>query len=111
MVEHQTVRIRFEDIPLAKANVMAARLREEILDSSDDVSVTLEKDAPLNQDFGATLLLVLGTPAAIAIAKGIANYLSRDHATISIEADGKVVAEGISGGDAARIAEAFAGKK
>jgi hypothetical protein len=113
MLEHenQTVRIRFEGISLAEANVKAARLREEILNSSDDVSVMLEKDDPLNQDFGATLVLVLGTPAAIAVARGIASYLQRDHASITIEADGTVVAKGVSGDDAARIAEAVSRKK
>ncbi len=108
--EPNTYRIRFEGLSLAEANVKAARLRQDILDSTSDVSATVEKDDPLTQDFGATIVLVLGTPAILAVAKGIANYLARERGTISIDADGTVVATGISGDDAARIAEAF-GKK
>ena len=106
--ETQEFEIRFEDTSLIEAGKKAGKLRQELREISSDVSVSLKKDDPTTQDFGATLILVLGTPAVIAIAKGIASYLGRDRATISIYKDGKVVASGISGGDAARIAEAFA---
>jgi hypothetical protein len=102
-----TFKIRFQDLSVAEANVQAARLRQEILDISPDVRVEVEKEDPRTMDFGSTLVLVLGAPAIVAIAKGIANYLSRAHGRIIIEKDGTIIAEGISGGDVARIVEAL----
>lgn len=111
MNDKQTFTIRFEDVSLDEAGKKAVALRRDLLDVSPDIRVDIQKDDPSNQDFGATLILVLGTPAIIAIAKGIADYLSRDRGKITIEANGKVIAEGISGDDAARIAEAMSQKK
>src|SRR5690242_19169342 len=105
--ETQEFEIRFEQVSLSDAGTNAGKLRRELNEISPDISVSLKKDDPANQDFGATLILVLGTPAIIAIAKGIASYLARNRGTISISKDGKVIATGISGEDAARIAEAF----
>jgi hypothetical protein len=110
MKEFKTITIRFQDVSLDVASQKARALRMDLLDTSPGIKVDIKKDDPTNQDFGATLVVVLGTPAVLAIAKGIANYLSRDRAKITIEANGKVVvAEGISGDDAARIAEAISG--
>jgi len=106
-----TFKIRFQDLSVAEAGVQAARLRQEILDSSPDVRVELEKEDPNAQDFGSTLILVLGAPAIVAIAKGIANYLGRARGRIIIERDGRIIAEGISGEDAARIVEALSSHK
>jgi hypothetical protein len=111
MKETKTIKIRFEDVSLDVASQKARALRTDLLDVSPDVKLDIEKDDPTNQDFGATLVIVLGTPAVIAIANGIANYLSRDRAKITIETNGRVVAEGISGDDAARIAEAISRKE
>ena len=102
--------IRFENEELSVANKKARRLRSDLLDITPDVDVKIVKDDPTTQDFGATLVVILGTEAVIAIAKGIANYLSRDRGTITIEANGKVVATGISGKDAAEIAKHISSK-
>ena len=106
-----TFKIRFQELSLAEANVQSARLRQEILDSSPDVHVEIEREDPNTMDFGSTLVLVLGTQAIVAIAQGIANYLARARGRIIIERDGKIIAEGISGGDAARIVEALSSHK
>jgi hypothetical protein len=106
----KSFKIRFENVSLAEGGIKASRLREKLLDTSQDVQAEIEKDDPSTQDFGATLVLVLGAPAMVAIAKGIADYLRRDRGSISIEADGKIIAQGISGEDAARIAEAMSSK-
>src|SRR5262245_54270098 len=108
---NQQIAIRFEDLDLATAGVKAQQLREFILDAAPETSVSFVKDDPTTQDFGATLVLVFGTPAAIAVAKGIAAYLSRDRASIEISADGRVVAKGVRGEDAAAIAKAIAEAK
>lgn len=106
-----TYKIRFENLSVAEAGTKAAQLRESLLREGVEVTAKLEKSDSTTQDFGTTLVLILGAPAAVAIAKGIANYLSRDRGGITIEADGKVVATGLTGKDAAKIAEAFAKKK
>jgi hypothetical protein len=108
----ERIEIRFEDLSLAEAGTKAQSLRRELTQNFPDlVSANIAKDDPSNQDFGATLILLLGTPAVIAIAEGIASYLKRQRGKITISKDGAVVAEGISGNDAARIAEAMAGRK
>jgi hypothetical protein len=108
MNETEQFEIRFEDKSLDDAGLAIANLQHELNQSAVDVSVAIKKEDPNNQDFGATLILVLGTPAILAVAKGIASYLARHRGTISISKNGEVVATGISGDDAARIAEAFA---
>ena len=106
----ETFVIRFEDLSPAEAGVQAAALREALLDASPDVQVDLNKADGETMDFGATLVLLLGTPAILAIAKGIAAYLARQRAgELVIEHDGRVVFKGNSS-DAARVAEALGRK-
>jgi hypothetical protein len=112
MTDQQEYIIRFENETLQEASQKAAELRNVLLDISSNVTVEVAKDDQSTQDFGATLVLILGAPAAVVIAKGIADYLSRVGGSITIE-DGnhKVVAKNVKSGDQARIAEAFAKKK
>jgi hypothetical protein len=107
-MDKKAFRIRFEETSVADAGIMAADMRQKILDSSEEVQVEIERQDESFQEFGATMILILGSPAIIAVAKGIANYLNRQRGKITIEADGRVIAEGISGADASRIAEAMA---
>lgn len=102
--------IKFEDLSPADASAHAADLREALLDASPAVDVELKRSDAATMDFGATLVLVLGTPAVIAIAKGIAAFLARERAgTLVIEQDGRVVFKGNSS-DAAKIAAALGEK-
>jgi len=103
--------IRFEGLSLADAGKMANKLRDELARTLPEHAPEIRKDDPSNQDFGATLVLVLGTPAVLALANGIASWLKRNRATISITEHGHVVAKNISGEDATRIAEAFSRSK
>ena len=102
-------RIRFENLNIVEASKRAIELKQEVMLESN-VSARIEKDDSTNQDFGATLVLVLGAPAVIKIASGIAALLAKRRTFISIEQDGKLIAKGLGGADMARIAEAF-GKK
>jgi hypothetical protein len=103
----QTFKIRFEGLSIAEASKKVSGLRSDLLDISPDFHPEIIQEDSSNQDFGTTLVLVLGTSAVTAVAKGIAAYLSRARGTITIEADGTVVATGITGNDAAKIADAF----
>jgi len=91
----QTYIIRFEEISEADANRYAVELRNMILDASPDVEVERRRDNPSALDFGATLVLILGTPVATAvtsaIAQAIGNWLLRHRGDITIEREnGKI---------------------
>jgi hypothetical protein len=108
--------ISFENLTAAEANKAALSLESALLDLGlPDVKLHLEKASGNTQDFGATLVAVLGTGAAVALAKGIADWLRRraDAASIVIVEMGenRVVARGpaAQGIDAAAVARAFAG--
>lgn len=98
---------RFEGLSAAEAGQQAQMLRDALLASSPDVSATVVRSDEEAMDLGATLILLLGTPALIAVAKGIGAYLARERpATLIIEKDGVVVFKGNSS-DAAKIAQAL----
>lgn len=100
--------LRFQDVSSAQAGEKIKVLRDEVLDASKDIKGEIRKDDPSTQDFGATLVLVLGAPAVVVLAKAVKEYLGRDRAgTLIIEENGKVIFRGNSG-DAAKIASAFA---
>ncbi len=90
--------IKFEDTSHAGANIYAQDLRDFLHDASKDIKITIKRDDPSTMDFGGTLVLVLGTPAIIAIANGLAAWLRRfNTASITIETDeGKVIANNIT---------------
>lgn len=106
-LEKQEFIIRFEGLSPADAGAQALMLKEALLDSFPDVSAKIERSGGETMDLGATLILLLGTPAVIAVAKGISAYLARERkGTLIIESDGRIVFEG-SSSDAAKIAQAL----
>jgi len=62
---------------------------------SKQINIDQKKDRSDTQDFGATLIVVLGTPAAIAIAKGVHDFIAKigDRVTIK-HPNGEVIATG-----------------
>ena len=94
----------------ADAAAAAEGLRNALLDASPNVKVDLHKADPTAMDFGATLVVALGTPAILAIAKGISLFLQRERAgTLVIKRGGDVVFKGNSS-DAAKIAASLGPK-
>jgi hypothetical protein len=72
------VTITFEGIKGHDASFAAEELKQAVIDLGEpDVDVTTKKERANTQDFGATLVLVFGTPVAIALARGIAGWLRR----------------------------------
>ena len=106
-MSQQTYIIRFEDVSLAEANRYAEELRANLLDASSDLSVQRQRGDQSTQDFGSTLVLVLGTPAIVTVATVIGNWLlQRSKASVTIErADNKLIVNNLSSKDAARLAE------
>jgi hypothetical protein len=103
--------IRFPGTSTADANRLAADLARTLRDLDRQVAVEQHRERPDTLDFGATLVIVLGTASVTALAKGISAWLKRHSgARIEINADGSVIASNLDSGDAARIAEAFGRK-
>lgn len=108
----QRLEISFEDCPAADANRLVQALEDQIRETGSSVRLSLLKDSADSQDFGSTLVLLFGTPVAIALAKAVSTFLQRHSgATIRIMRSGEVIASNLDSRDAARIAEAFTGKK
>jgi len=103
--------IAFEGADRAEASRLANVLEAELREVSE-LSIARKKDRSDSQDFGSTLVLVFGTPAAIVLAKAISNFLQRNTgARIRITKAGDVFANNLDSRDAARIAEVFAGSQ
>jgi hypothetical protein len=108
-LDEQTYIISFDNVSLDEANRYASELQDVLLDADDDVTVDRRQDNPDAQDFGATLVLIFGTQAALAIAKGIANWLQRRHEvglTITTSR-GKLVATNLTSTSALQLADRF----
>jgi hypothetical protein len=100
--------IRFPGTSTAEANRLAADLALTVRELDKQLKVEQHRERQDTQDFGATLIIVLGTASVTAIAKGIASWLARHSgARIEINSDGSVIASNLDSRDAARIAEAF----
>lgn len=105
--------ITFDDVSAAEANRYAQELRNALLDSSPDIKVDRKREDAYTQDFGATLILVLGTPAAIAVAKAIGDWLKlRNSASLTIKnSKGQATAKNITSRDAAELFKFFLDEK
>jgi len=94
--EQMGLRISFDGLSDADANRAAAELRGLLLDVDDTVEVSIRRDNPDTQDVGATLVLLFGSGAAVAIAEGIRAFLAKRGTYITIKGvDGmEIVASG-----------------
>ena len=108
MVE-QTYIITFDGISVSDANKYADELRDILLDTTPDIVVQRRRDDARKQDFGSTLVLILGTPAVAAVVKAIGDWLKlRTSATLTIETPEKhLIVRNITSKDAAQLAERF----
>ncbi len=77
--------IKFKNVSDAEAAQYAEELRDFLLDATADVEAKKRRDDPYTQDLGTTLVLVLGTPAAVAVAEAIGNWLALRRGTITIK--------------------------
>ncbi len=84
-METQTFTVRF-DGAVADGNRHAEDLRRDLIEAADGVQVDRRRDDPEAMDFGTTLVLVLGTPAIVAVAQALHGWLSRNNAAaVTIE--------------------------
>ena len=111
-IAEQQLILRFEGEDRAEASRLAQQLEQDLREIDPNVKASRIRDCAEAQDFGATLVLLFGTPFAVALAGGVAAFLKRvSGARITISKSGEVVAENLDSRDAARIAEAFAGAR
>jgi hypothetical protein len=105
-MDEQTYIITFDTLSAAEANRYAEELRQVLLDASPDVEVQRRRDDPHTQDFGSTLVLLMGTPAAAATVTAIGNWLARrNRASITIKrADDQIVVQNITSKTADELA-------
>ncbi len=105
-MDQQTYIITFEEASPADANRYAEELRNALLDATSDISVQQRRESPRTQDFGATLVLTLGTPAVVAIVRAVENWLKlRNSASLTVKtADGEIIVQNITSKNAAELA-------
>ena len=109
-MNEQTYLLSFEGISEAEANRYAEELREVLLDAEASIAVQRQRENPLAQDLGASLALIMGTPAVVAAVQAIGgNWLQKRHsARLSIvTGEKKIVAENLTNKDAAHLLELF----
>ncbi len=112
-MNQQTYIITFDDVSPADANLYADELRNTLLDATPDIIVQRRRDDPRTQDFGATLVLVLGTPAVVTVAKAIGDWLKfRAGASLTIETPEKrIIVQHITSKNAVQLAERLLSQK
>lgn len=112
-MDEQTYIITFDTLSAAEANHYAEELRQALLEASPDIEVHRRRDDPHAQDFGSTLVLLLGTPAAAAAVTAISNWLARrNRASITIKrADEQIVVQNITSKKAGELAQLLVKKQ
>ena len=112
-MDQQRYTITFDDVSVADANRWSSELKESILDATPNVEVEQQRDNPYSQDLGTTLVLILGTPAIIAVAKAIGNWLTlRRQVSITIKSpQGEIIGTNLTSKDAMKLAELLFSRK
>jgi Effector Associated Constant Component 1 len=112
-MDEDTFVLRFPESSPDLANSYAEELLQELREADNSARVQRRKDQVDAMDFGATLVLILGTGAATAIAKGLSSWIARNSGVrLVIETpDGKVLADHLDSKNAAEIAARVFEKK
>jgi hypothetical protein len=108
-MEKPEIAITFLDTTAGEANAWAGDLETE-LQQLDGIRIRRRRQRKDTQDFGATLVLALGTASVTALAHGIASWLRRNSgAAIEITADdgSRYKFTNLNSRDAAVIAKAI----
>jgi len=105
--------LTFDNSSPADASRYADELRDVLLDTTPDITVQRRRNDSHTQDFGTTLVLVLGTPAIVAVATAIGNWLKlRQSASLTVKtADEHILVQNITSKDAAQLTRIFLTKK
>lgn len=103
MQKTKKILLNFPGLTADRANRYAQSLQQEL--RVGDVEAEQSRTDSESQDFGATLVLILGTASVTAVAHGIQAWLARNNVQLEISTGtGKVIAKNIHSHDAAAIA-------
>lgn len=94
--DNVVLRVKFAGLSVAEANQAALELQELIDgEAGDAVTTNMERERTDTQDFGTTLVLLLGTPAAAMAMRAVHTYIAKRGNRVVIETtEGRVVATG-----------------
>jgi outer membrane lipoprotein SlyB len=106
-MEEQKFFLELTGISPADAGSYARELREELLEAAKGVKAELKRDDAKAQDFGSTIVLILGAPSAVILARAVQDYLKRRRGVkLTIKnASGELMAENLTSEDAKSIVE------
>jgi hypothetical protein len=109
MPRSETVILSFTGATPDEGNRYARDLNTFLHDVSSDIQAEQCRERDDSQDFGATIVLVLGTAAVSTLAQGIAAWLRRNAGVrLSVKkASGELIAEGLDSKDVAQIVKAL----
>jgi hypothetical protein len=98
--------IRFDKMEPADAGRATESLRRSLQEVDPTIQAKPIRADDEAMDFGASLAVILATPAIVALAKGISNWLARTHTSklTVIGPDGKIIVENIGARDATDLA-------
>ena len=110
-MEHKSLRIAVNAGTTGEANRLTTELEQWLRANVDDLSLSRVKDDAESQDAGTVLVAVLAAPAVVELAKGpvlelakgLADWLRKRRATVTIGADGSVTTENVKADDVERI--------
>jgi hypothetical protein len=110
VMNEPTYVIEFSGASSADANRYAEELRSTLLKAAPEAKVERQRADPESQDFGATLVLVLGTPVAVVLANAFRDWLNRRNQVIlTIKSpDGDIVLQNVTAKHALKVMELFA---
>src|SRR2546427_521620 len=112
-MNQQTYIVTVEGVSPADTHRYAEELRNALLDATPDLTVQRRRENPLTQDFGATLVLILGTPAVVAVVTAVGNWLKlRNSASLTWKtADGHMIVQNITSKNATELAQLLLSKQ
>ena|SRR5271165_3268602 len=103
--------VKFPGVSIDKATQHAASLADDLREISG-LKAQPARDNPATMDFGATVVLILGTASVTAVARGIQIWLSRQGIVIDIETpNGKAILKNVDSKQAGKLAEALSKHK
>jgi hypothetical protein len=86
VVEKHTIEIAFPDktpdIAGRLAEDLSKEIRRSVKEDGRSVEPTFARPNPTAQDFGSTLVLVLGTPALIYLARAVLEWAKRTNNSV-----------------------------
>ena len=108
-MSEQSYTIEFPGATEKEANQYAEALGETLANANPDLKVKQKRSKEGTQDFGGTLIIILGTQAAVALAKALGDWLKLHHSVeITIKTkDGTLVGRNLTVKDAHRVTKMF----